>query len=132
VEFTLAASVLMLFIVGVFEFSRLYYARFRVRHQIAEASRLAATGTSLINPDTGEEMSRAESVTYFIETGAGSLPVVLESVVLDPADGGGPGDVVEIQANYRFTFLSSALIRSFAPSVMAFTVSAVVKNEPRF
>jgi hypothetical protein len=131
-EFTMSASLLMLFILGTFEFSRLYYARFQVRHQVAEASRLAATGRALTNPDTGEEMTRAESIAHFIESGVGSLPVTLESIVLDPADGGRPGDLVQINARYRFSFLSSPLIRTFAPDALVFTVAAVVKNEPRF
>jgi hypothetical protein len=132
VEFVMASAVLMLLALGIVEFSRHYYARMTVRHHVGEAARLAATGRHLTDPETGEEMTRAESVVYFIESRAGSAPVVLESVELDPADGGQPGDIVSIRALYRFRFMASPLVRSFAPATALFTVAAVVKNEPRF
>jgi hypothetical protein len=132
VEFALGAVVLMTFLFAVFEFSRHYYARFAVRNDVSEAGRLVATGRTLVNPDTGEHMTRAESVVYYIESSVGRAPVELESVTLDPADGGEPGDIVQIRARYRFRFISSALVRAFAPSSLVFTVTSVVKNEPRF
>ena len=130
VEFALGAVVLMTFLLVVFEFSRHYYARYVVRNDVAEAGRLAATGRTLVNPDTGEEMTRAESVVYYIESSVGRAPVALESVSLDPADGGGPGDIVEISARYRFNFVLSPIVRAFAPTSLIFTVTSVVKNEP--
>jgi Flp pilus assembly protein TadG len=132
VEFVVGISVLMLLLVGVIEFSRHYFARLTVRHQVAEAARLAATGQTLVNPDTGEQMTRAESVVFFLQKSAASLPVILESVGLDPADGGEPGDFVQIQARFRFAFDSSPIVRAFAPGTVAFTVTSLVKNEPRF
>jgi hypothetical protein len=132
VEFALGAIVLMMFLLAIFEFSRHFYARFSVRNHVAEAARIAATGRKLINPDTGLEMTRAESVVYYIESSVGSAPVTLESVTLDPADGGGPGDIVQIRARYRFNFLVSPIIQAFAPASVIFTVTSVVKNEPRF
>jgi Flp pilus assembly protein TadG len=132
VEFAMAISVLLLLLMGVIEFSRHYFTRLTVRHQVAEAARMAATGQTLVDPETGDNMTRAESVLYFIQTSAARLPVILESVVLDPADGGQPGDVVQIRARYRFAFDTSPIVRTFAPRSLSFTVASLVKNEPRF
>jgi Flp pilus assembly protein TadG len=132
VELGLAISVLLLLVLGVIEFSRHYHTRLTVRHHVAEAGRLAATGRTLIDPDTGEPMSRAESVRYYIQTSASTLPVILDSVVLDPPDGGRPGDFVQIRARFRFAFDTSPLVRALAPRTLTFSVASLVKNEPRF
>ena len=131
-EFALAASVLMLLLVGITEFSRHYYVRLSARHAVAEAARFAITGQTLPDPDTGLPMTRAESIVAVINRTAGTLPLVTEGIVLNPPNGGGPGEVVQIRATYRFFFIDSPLIRSFAPLSVAFTVATTVKNEPVF
>jgi hypothetical protein len=130
VEFALGAVVLMVFLGVVFEFGRHYYARHAVRTHVAEAALLAASGRTLVNPETGKTMTRAESVTYLIESRVGSTPVELESVTLDPEDGGGPGDLVEIRARYRFDFLAAPIVRTWMPASLIFTVTSVAKNPP--
>jgi hypothetical protein len=122
----------MLLLVGIMEFSRHYYARLSARHAVAEAARFAITGQVLDDPDTGDPMTRAESITYVINSIADTLPIEVEEIELDPEDGGGPNDVVSIRATYRFFFASGGLIRSFAPLSIAFTVATTVKNEPAF
>lgn len=132
VEFLFAFPVLMLLIVGILEFSRLYYTRLTVRHAVAEAARFGVTGQQLTDPETGDFLSRSESIIQVMMDRARGLSLDVENIVMDPADGGGPGDLVRIQANYRFNFLSAAIIRSFAPPYVDFTVATSVRNEPIF
>lgn len=132
VEFALATSILMLLLVGLTEFSRHYYARLSARHAVAEAARFAITGQVLNDPNTGVPMTRAQSIVAVINRTASTLPLELVSIVLNPPNGGGPNEVVSIQARYRFYFADSPLVRGFAPLSVAFTVATSVKNEPVF
>lgn len=132
VEFALASMILMTLLIGITEFSRHYYARLSARHAVAEAARFAITGQVLDDPDTGIPMTRAESIAYVISRIADDLPLAIEEIELDPADGGGPNDVVSIRATYRFFFASGQVVRNFAPLSLAFTVATTVKNEPVF
>jgi Flp pilus assembly protein TadG len=132
VEFTLASMVLMTLLIGITEFSRHYFARLSARHAVAEAARFAITGQVLDDPDTGDPMTRAESIEYVITRIADDLPLAIEDIELDPADGGGPNDVVSIRATYRFFFATGEIVRAFAPVSVAFTVATTVKNEPVF
>lgn len=122
----------MILILGVFEFSRHFYTRLTARHAVAEAARFGATGQQLTDPDTGDPMSRAESIVLIINRGAAGLRLQVMEIGLDPADGGGPGDVVRVQARYAFEFGSARLIRSFAPPLVEFVVTTTVRNEPIF
>ncbi len=132
VEFAMAVPILMILIFGIFEFSRHYYVRLSVRQSVSEAARFGATGRVLNDPDTGEAMSRAESIVGIIRNRASAFQLEILDIELDPADAGQPGEVVQIRAQYRFAFGTSNLIRSFAPGVVDFTVSATVRNEPVF
>jgi hypothetical protein len=132
VEFALATAVLMLIVVGIVEFSRHYYVRLSARHAVAEAARFAITGQTIEDPDSGTMMTRAQSIVHVIMRTAGTLPLEVEEIVLDPPDGGGPSDLVQIRASYRFYFATSPMVRSFAPASVGFTVATTVKNEPVF
>jgi hypothetical protein len=131
-EFAVVAPLLLLLVTAMLEFSRHYYSRLSVRHTVVEAARFGSTGQRLDDPDTGIPMTRAESIAHIIENGARRLPVLIESIALDPSDGGQPGDLVRIEARFRFSFLLAPIIQSFAPASIAFTVATTVKNEPRF
>jgi hypothetical protein len=130
VEAVLGTVVMVGLLLFALEFGRHSYARFAVRNHVAQAATLAASGRTLVDPESGEPMTRAESVVYLIESSVGSTPVELESVAIDPADGGGPGDLVQISARYKFDFLAGPLVQPFVPGSLIFTVTSVVKNAP--
>ncbi len=132
VEFALVLPALVLLLMGIFEFTRHYHARLTVRHAVSEAARFGSTGQLLIDPESGETMSRAASIIAAMQRSAGGLDLDVEQIILDPADGGGPNDVVRMVATYRFTFMDSPLVRSFAPPFAEFTVATTFKNEPVF
>lgn len=131
VEFVMTMPMVLLLFVGIFEFSRHYYVRLNVRNAVAEAARFAATGQTLLDAE-GEEMTRAESIVSVIISRARGLNLDVDGIVIEPADGGGPDEIVRIQAGYRFEFMAAPLIGQFAPPVIEFTVATTFKNEPVF
>ncbi len=132
VEFVLVVPLLMLLVVGIFEFSRLHYTRLTIRHAVAEAARFGVTGQRLADPESGELLTRSASIVQVMTDRARGLSVDVEQIRMDPADGGLPGEIVRIEATYRFNFLTAAIIRSFAPPFVDFTVATSVRNEPVF
>ncbi len=117
---------------GIFEFSRHFYTRLTLRHAVAEAARFAVTGSQRTDPETGDPIGRAESIVQVIVERAHALDVDVAGIQINPPDGGGPGDVVQISARYRYTFVLSPIARVFGPGHIDFTVATVVKNEPVF
>ena len=88
VELVLAIPVLMVLFFGIYEFSRYYSARLRIRSTVAEAARFAATGNQLTDPVTGDPLSRALSIRTKILSEVGPLGVTSGDITLSPADGG--------------------------------------------
>ena len=129
VEVALGTVVSVVFLLFAIEFGSHFYARFAVRNQVAQAATVAASGRTLVDPESGAPLSRAESAIYLIESSVGSTPVELESVSIDPEDGGVPGDLVQIRARYRFDFLAASLVEPFVPGSLIFTVTSIVKNQ---
>jgi hypothetical protein len=120
--------VLFLFF-GVYEFGRFFYTRLTLQHAVAEAARFAVTGNVL--PDTlGNPMSRANSIVAVITRNAHALDVDLDRVSIDPADGGGPGEVVTINAEFTFQFMIPGYANLFPRGELEFEVSTAMKNEP--
>jgi hypothetical protein len=56
------------------------------------------------------------------------LPVTPESIIITPADGGGPEDVVRITLNYTYDYTFPGFIDAL-PS-LSFSVAAAMRNEP--
>jgi hypothetical protein len=132
VEFVLVVPVLLLLLAGIFDFGRHFFTRLTLRHAVAEAARFAVTGNQLIDPGSGEPMTRAQSIIEVIVDKAGDLNVDLNGLQITPPDGGGPGDVVQISATYRDHFVMAPVMRFFSTGYVDFTVATVVRNEPVF
>jgi len=131
VEFALAVPIVLVLMFGIMEFSRHYYARLTLQHAVSEAARFATTGGVL--PDSvGDPMSRAKSITTVIARRASTLNVDVDGVTLDPADGGGPGDVLRVSADFTFNFLMPGVRTLFPDGSLRFSVSTALKNEPYF
>jgi hypothetical protein len=131
VEFALVVPMALLLFVGIIEVSHYYYARLTLRHSVLEATRFAVTGSLLEDPESGDTLTRAESITRILRSAAPALPVDLERLSIEPPDGGGPGDIVRLSATYSYGF-SLPLIRRFFPERLEFTVTSAMKNEPIF
>ncbi len=122
----------LLLLLAVFEFSRHYYTRLTVRNAVSEASRFAATGQTLLDEESGEQMSRAESIVSVMLSRANGMNLDVDNINIDPVDGGGPDAIVSINATYRFDFMDIPIISRVTPPFVEFTVATTFKNEPVF
>jgi Flp pilus assembly protein TadG len=117
---------------GIFEFGRHFYTRLTLRNAVSEAARFAVTGQTLIDPNTGQPMARSTSIVQVIIDRASALNVDVTRIRLNPPDGGGPGEIVTIDATYRYGFTFTPVARFFNQGFIDFTVSTAVMNEPAF
>lgn len=131
-EFLLALPLVLMLMAGIFEFGRHYYTRLTLRNAVAEAARFAVTGGALVDPQTGQPMTRANSILQVVVTRARDLNVDVNQIRLEPPDGGQPGQVLSIRATYRYQFVLAPVAQFFGPGFVDFTVATSVLNEPVF
>jgi Flp pilus assembly protein TadG len=127
VEFALVLPLLLTLIFGIVEFGRLGMSHLTAKHAVAEAVRYAVTGRQLTDPDTGDPIARSETIRQVLEENMGSLALA-DSIVLDPADGGGPEDVVTVRVSFTYEYFLPGLANVLPP--VDFTVRTAMKNEP--
>jgi hypothetical protein len=127
VEFALVLPLLMSLMFGIFEFGRIGLSHLTARYAVAEAARYAVTGRQRSDPETGEPISRAESIRQVIREKVGQLAIA-DSIVIDPPDGGGPDDLVTVSVSFTYRFFLPGLEEVIPP--VDFTVRSAMKNEP--
>ncbi len=131
VEFLFAIPIVLFLFFGIFELGRHYYTRLTLRHAVAEAARFAVTGRTLDDPDTGDPMTRAESIQLVIQQSSRNLGVDVAQIVIIPADGGAPEEVVQVRVQYEYQFLFQPIDDVLSP-LKDIVVTTVMKNEPAF
>ncbi len=129
-EFAVIVPVLLLVFFGVFEFGRFYFTRVTLQQAVAEAARFAITGEVLPDPDSGDPMSRAQSIIAVIHKNAHTLDIDVDRITLTPPDAGGPGDVVTVNAEFSFEFVVPLYDKLVPGGKIDFEVSTAMKNEP--
>jgi Flp pilus assembly protein TadG len=128
VELAIALPLFLLLVVGLVESGRYVYTRLTIRHITAEATRFAVTG-NMLEDDDGKRMCRASSVRALVRQQARDFRVALDSVTLDPADGGRPGDVVRVRTATSFRLMSP--YADFLPGGrLKLAASSSMRNEP--
>ncbi|MBW3630613.1 MAG: pilus assembly protein [Gemmatimonadetes bacterium] len=132
VEFALVVPLFLAMICGIVEFSRLYYVRLTVREITQEATRFAVTGQQLTDPATGKPMPRAASILGVIQKSADDRRVTVDSVRINPTDGGKPGEVVQVRVFYNYSFTLAPLRTLLPTTPFYFSVGSSMKNEPAF
>ena len=126
VEFGIVFPVLMIIFLGIFEFSRHFYTRLTVRHAVAEATRFAVTGNILTDPDTGDPMSRVESIKQVVQQSASQLSVNVNDInIVD----GGPEQIVRVSVTFNYVY-ALPYLDHIAP--VDFTISTAMRNEPYY
>jgi hypothetical protein len=114
---------------GIFEFGRFYFTKLTVQHAVREATRFAITGNTLTDPETGDPISRANSIVRVILENTSNLDVDLDGVTITPADGGGPEEIVRIRVNFQYD-LTMPLIQNIVPDGhVNFSYSTAMRNE---
>jgi hypothetical protein len=130
IEMALVLPMLLVVMSGVFEFGRMFHVRLTARHAVIEATRYAVTGNQLTDPDTGDPVDRATSIRRIVAERAYTLPIQPEAILIDPADGGGPEDVVRVTLQYTYEYAMPGFM-DVLPD-MRFSVAAAMRNEPFF
>ena len=130
VEMAFVTPLLLVVFSAVFEFGRMFHTRLTARHAVIEATRYAVTGNQRSDPDTGDPIDRATSIKQVLAERAYTLPVVPDAVVITPADGGGPEEVVTVTLTYTYDYAMPGFM-DVLPA-MQFTVAASMRNEPYF
>ena len=128
VEMAIVTPMLLMLFASVFEFGRMFHTRLTARHAVIEATRYAVTGNQLTDTESGDPIDRASSIRRIVAERAYTLPVTPESIVIDPADGGGPEDVVRITLTYTYDYSLPGFM-DVLPQ-MRFSVAAAMRNEP--
>jgi hypothetical protein len=131
VEFLFALPIVLFLFFGIFELSRHYYTRLTLRHAVAEAARFAVTGQTLDDPSTGNPLTRAESIQLVIQRSALDLGVDVAQIVIIPADGGAPEEVVQVGVQYEYDFWFQPMGDLLSP-LEDIVVTTAMRNEPAF
>ncbi len=130
IEVAIVFPVLMLVVLGTFDFSRMFYTRITMQHAVREAVRYAVTGNTTVDPGTGQPRPRADVIKSKIVENAVAMEVDLDRITITPADGGGPGDVVTIRADFSYEFSTPLIKPLFPGGKYDFSVRSSMKNEP--
>lgn len=129
-EFALVMPLVLILLLGIVEFGRYYHMRLTLRHGVREATRFAITGRELTDGDTGNPLSRVESIRSVILQQSRGVAIDLDRIAIDPADGGGPEDMVRIAVTYRYNVITPVFQKLLPGGGVEFTVATVMRNEP--
>ena len=132
VELLLVIPVFMTLFFGIYEFSRYYSTRLRIRTAVAQGARFAVTGNQLNDPITGDPLPRAVSIRTTILNEVAQFGVAASDISLSPADGGGPDDIVTVNLDYDYQVVIPVMESVFGTGILDFSVSTAVRNEPFF
>ena len=128
VEITLAAPLFFVALYAIVEFSHLFYVRVALQHALDEAGRYMSTGQGQSVTDPSARLSEIKKVFCgnLIATGIACPQGGDSAFSLDPPNGGGPGDPV----NITLTFTKSFFTGFFGISPIPLTLSTTYQNEP--
>jgi Flp pilus assembly protein TadG len=137
VEFSFVAFLFFLMLFGIMDFGRLFFTQMTLQNAVRQAGRFAVTGNHIVDPATGNTMSRVDSITQIAKNAASGLNV--SSIQISSANGGssgaaragGPRDTVTISLTTNFRFVTPMIGAFFGTNgVYQFTVKCTFLNEP--
>jgi hypothetical protein len=138
VEVAIACVVVLMFILGIMDFSRMHYTQSRLQYAVSQSTRFAAIGSTLEDPNKpGKQMTREASIVHLIrklsllpDLQNSDIKLTSVSSVGKSAQGpGGPGDVVTVQATYHVPLVAPYLAPAFDGGRYTFTVATSFRNE---
>ena len=133
-EFAFVLPMFVLLLLGIVDFSRLFYVELTLQNAVRQAGRFAITGNHLANPQNpGTSMSRVQSITQIAQNAALGLSVSqisISSIQGGTGNAGGPQDTCTISLTENLKMLTPLIGAFFRNNTYTFTVSAAFKNEP--
>ena len=131
-EFSMVVPTALLLTLGIMEFGQLYQTKLTLRHAVREAARFAVTGSTLPDPQTGNPLTRAQSIVLVIQQNASRLNIQVDDVTITPPDGGGPEQIVTVQATHQYVVDMPLVADFFTLGHLDFTATTAMRNEPFF
>jgi hypothetical protein len=126
VEFALIAPILLLFIFGIIDMARLIQAQVTVSNAARTGIRWASTGQRELNPDGVTYKDRIVSIKEKTKAAMTGLPLSTTSysdefgfysIDINPSDGAGPNEHVEMRVYYNVEMLTP-LVNLVLPRVL--------------
>jgi len=121
----------------ILEYSHVFYVRLTLRHSLREAGRYMVTGLADAgNPGTSETYSRGDAIESVFERFRKGTGAHMKEFTLNPANGGGPGELVTITARFDKP-LFMKMFSAFFPGIgncqagrVCFDMNVTFRNEP--
>jgi Flp pilus assembly protein TadG len=141
IEAAVMTPLLLLLTFAIVDFSSMFYAYLALEHGVSQATRLAITGRTMNDPNTGAPMSRADSIkqkmrestpTLTIPDGAFQFSFMPSGSSSWQSGLGGPGDIGRVTVTYNWTFMTPLIRPFFTGGAMTLTVQSTMKNEAVF
>jgi Flp pilus assembly protein TadG len=135
-EMGIVGAIFIMLILGVMDFSRIYYCQSTLKYAVSQGARFATTGGAL--EDENEELlTREESIVLMIRELAGFSDFADDDIYITAVTSGGatvvgpggPGDVVTVRAEYRVDVLSPYLYHFFTDGRYTFEAVTTFRNE---
>jgi hypothetical protein len=133
VETAIVLPLLLLLLVSIIEFGRLFYTKITVESAVRQATRFAVTGNRKADPtNPDQDLPRAEAIKQYLVEHAPAVKIDKTKITLDPANGGEPGEIVKVRVEHRFEFVTPLIANLFDGGEYNFSYTATMKNEPKF
>ena len=128
VEFAISATIFLLLVLVIIDFSFLYFAKLTLQNAARQGGRYAITGQSMQGQT--RQASIMQTIQDFGLGFASSSNTTICSKAGGCGSGGGPGDTVTITITYPYKFITPVAAQFFTNGSYTITVSASFKNEP--
>ena len=135
-EMGIVGAIFIMLILGVMDFSRIYYCQSTLKYAVSQGARFATTGGAL-QDENEEPLTREESIVLMIRELAGFSDFVDDDIDITAVTSGGstvvgpggPGDVVTVRAEYHVDVLSPYLYPFFTEGRYTFEAVTTFRNE---
>jgi Flp pilus assembly protein TadG len=138
VEFAIIAPVLLFVICMIIDLGLMFWVNLTMQYAVHEGARYAVTGQDNLDPDTANPQ-RYLAVIQDIETSSMGLYSLVNPTISVTVNGtptayganmfGGPGDLIVLQLNCKWSLLTPLIAPFFSNGVYKFSVAATMRNE---
>jgi hypothetical protein len=133
-----SSGFLLIALVAVFDFGRMYYFQTRLTQAVDRVGAFAASGNTLDDPLSPDgRLSRTESISAMIRELSGLEDLASADVDVRyighagvlMSGAGGPGDIVTVSASYRFGLFAPYVAILFDDGVCELTATTAFRND---